>query len=82
MSEPAGGIVRVQELALRLPGVGVERARAIGERVAHLVAEGLAANAGLTDLGAVELKVQLHPWEVTPERLADAVTRAIEGHAR
>jgi hypothetical protein len=68
--------VVIDEISVRLPSIGDDRARALGEQIALLVGQDLAHLAVPIDLGAVKLRVALATSDVTAERVAAAVTRA------
>jgi hypothetical protein len=67
--------VAIDEISIRVPSMGADHARAMGEQVALLVGQDLAHLAVPIDLGAVELRVALAASDVTAERVAAAVTR-------
>ena len=81
MSTAPGAVIRVEELRIRVPGLSRDAAHALGERVAALVARGLADLDDSVDLGALQLRVPVGRTELMPERVADAIVQSISDEA-
>lgn len=73
---------RLGALSLRVPGLGPEAARRLGEDVARALAAGPPDVASDVALGALAVRLELPPSQVTPARIAAAIVRAIEERGR
>lgn len=69
-------MVRIDELVLRVPGLGREEAQHLGQEVARHVADGLPPQIRPTHLRALDLRVAI-PAMTPRERMAKSITDAI-----
>jgi hypothetical protein len=68
--------VRIDQLRLRVPGLGSEAAARLGQDVCRRVAAGLPTDAGPRHLGALQLRVEA-PVGTSQTRLAETIASAI-----
>ena len=68
--------LRNEELVLRVPGLGAEEARGLGNEVARRVADGLPTQQKDRHLGALDLQVSIPPG-TTRSRMAKLIAEAI-----
>jgi len=69
-------LVRIEELRLRIPGLGQEEARRLAQDVTRRVTEGLSAEVKREQLGLVDLRLSI-PGGTTRDQLAARIAEGI-----
>jgi hypothetical protein len=69
-------MLRIEELVLRVPGLGEEEARSLGNDVSRHLADGLRAQQRDRHLGALDLRVSV-PTEISRSQMATLTAEAI-----
>lgn len=72
----ADGIVKIEEMRLRVPGISADEARGLGEEVARRIADGLPVVNGTRQLGALRLRVTV-PEGTSRDQMASLIAETI-----